>query len=176
MLILNFQTARAQLIRVQRADRQQKTLMIMFCHHTEEKHGAPSLPAQQLSVAAAKMASCSSLLQKQKTASLLKIQGITVSSNRHHSATEEAAGANSHQVREGGRKEDYCPKTGTLIGSVHWQCASMCQHICCRRLNSVEEADDPKLQQELLEVVQQLSAANPTPRPAESDRINGRCV
>lgn len=42
------------------------------------------------------------------------------------------------------------------------------------RLNSVQEADDPALQQSLLQLVQQLAAVNPTQRPAESDRINGR--
>lgn len=47
--------------------------------------------------------------------------------------------------------------------------------IICR-LNSVEEADDPKLQRQLLQLVQELSAVNPTPRPAESDLINGRCA
>lgn len=36
------------------------------------------------------------------------------------------------------------------------------------------EADDPQLRRELLGLVQQLSAVNPTPRPAESDLINGR--
>jgi hypothetical protein len=44
------------------------------------------------------------------------------------------------------------------------------------RLNSVEEADDPKLQRQLLQLVGELSAVNPTPRPAESDLINGRCA
>jgi hypothetical protein len=38
----------------------------------------------------------------------------------------------------------------------------------------VEEADDPQLRRELLGLVEQLSAVNPTPRPAESDLINGR--
>eukprot|EP00878_Enallax_costatus_P028352 GHUV01030620.1.p1 GENE.GHUV01030620.1~~GHUV01030620.1.p1 ORF type:complete len:229 (+),score=57.71 GHUV01030620.1:202-888(+) len=42
------------------------------------------------------------------------------------------------------------------------------------RLNSAEEADDPKLQTSLLQLVQQLAATNPTPRPAESELINGR--
>lgn len=42
------------------------------------------------------------------------------------------------------------------------------------RLNSVEEADDPNLQKELLQLVEALSEVNPTPRPAESDRINAR--
>lgn len=42
------------------------------------------------------------------------------------------------------------------------------------RLNSVEEADDPNLQKELLCLVEALAVVNPTPRPAESDRINAR--
>eukprot|EP00775_Hariotina_reticulata_P006035 gene6035-6273_t len=42
------------------------------------------------------------------------------------------------------------------------------------RLNSAEEADNPQLQASLLQLVTQLSAVNPTPRPAESDLINGR--
>lgn len=44
------------------------------------------------------------------------------------------------------------------------------------RLNSAEEADDAQLQKQLLQLVQELTAVNPTPRPAESDRINGRCA
>eukprot|EP00882_Tetradesmus_deserticola_P012645 GHRQ01013401.1.p1 GENE.GHRQ01013401.1~~GHRQ01013401.1.p1 ORF type:complete len:174 (+),score=49.95 GHRQ01013401.1:351-872(+) len=44
------------------------------------------------------------------------------------------------------------------------------------RLNSAQEADDPALQGSLLQLVQQLAAVNPTPRPAESDLINGRCA
>ncbi|KAF8070876.1 mus-18 [Scenedesmus sp. PABB004] len=45
------------------------------------------------------------------------------------------------------------------------------------RLNSAApgEADDA-LRRELLELVRELAAANPTPRPAESARINGRWV
>eukprot|EP00882_Tetradesmus_deserticola_P029537 GHRQ01033093.1.p1 GENE.GHRQ01033093.1~~GHRQ01033093.1.p1 ORF type:complete len:257 (+),score=64.17 GHRQ01033093.1:130-900(+) len=42
------------------------------------------------------------------------------------------------------------------------------------RLNSAQEADDPALQGSLLQLVQQLAAVNPTPRPAESELINGR--
>lgn len=47
--------------------------------------------------------------------------------------------------------------------------------LCCR-LNSAEEADDRQLQQELLSLVEQLASVNPTPRPAESSKINGRWV
>lgn len=62
-----------------------------------------------------------------------------------------------------------CPDTVSLQQSaVHFPSMWYC------RLNSAEEADNPQLQASLLQLVTQLSAVNPTPRPAESDLINGR--
>lgn len=50
----------------------------------------------------------------------------------------------------------------------------VCMCVICR-LNSEQDGDNPELQKQLLSLVQQLAALNPTPRPAESQRINGRC-
>lgn len=43
-------------------------------------------------------------------------------------------------------------------------------------MNSAEEADDAALTQQLRQLVQQLEQINPTPDPAKSQLINGRCI